>query len=296
MSDQRLRHLLDESERVLTAGGVWSPRSDATELAAHVMGVRTGELKPDMLVTATAADALRALVSRRADRIPLGRLTGRASFGGMEITVGEGVFIPRFHSEYVLEWGLSMIRDVDSPVVVDLCAGSGALALAIAHRRPDAEVHAVDVADAAVRCARQNAEARASLGDTPITVSGGDVADPELLASLDGQVHLITANPPYEPEGADLQPEWAEHHPPCTIFGGKDGLEAIRQVITCASRLLRPGGRLAIEHGEEQATALPALLIDSEAFTFIEDHRGYDERKALDPPLYATARRKDATD
>jgi len=282
-----LEELLREAEQVLVDSGVWSPRADAETLAAHVLGLAEEDLKPDLLVSQSAADEVRALVSRRAARIPLGHLTGRVRFGGIEVSVTPDVFVPRFPTELLLAWGLSVIRRTEAPVVVDLCAGSGAVALAVAHARPDATVYAVDIDDAALECAQRNAAERVAAGDTPITLIQGDVTEPALLAFLNGGVDLVLANPPYVPEGMVLLPEWGRHHPRQAIFAGEDGLDVIRHVVRCAARLLRPGGGLAIEHGDAQRDVVPALLAQTGVFAGIEKHRDQENR-----PRYTTAVRK----
>lgn len=279
--------VLKEAERTLADSGVWSPREDAEALAAHVLGVPEGSLDGERAVPGEAADALRALVAQRAARIPLGHLTGRARLGGIEVSVTEDVFVPRFPTECLLAWGLKTLADARAPVVVDLCTGSAALALAVAHARPDAEVHAVDVDPAALECARRNAADRAAAGDTPVTVHRGDIADRTLLADLDGRVDLVLANPPYVPLGTELLPEWGRHHPRQAIFGGEDGLDVVRRVVSCAARLLRPGGGLAIEHGDAQIDVVPVLLTASGAFDHTEGHRDQEDR-----PRYTTTFRK----
>ncbi|MEU6084103.1 peptide chain release factor N(5)-glutamine methyltransferase [Streptomyces sp. NPDC047108] len=278
MAEQPLADLLREAERVLTASGVWSPREDAEALAAHVLGLTDKAPRPEHPVPEAAASQLRTLVGRRASRIPLGHVTGRARLGGIEVTVTEDVFVPRFPTELLLRWGLSAIEGTKDPVVVDLCTGSGAVALAVAHARPDATVHAVDVDTAALECARRNAAERAEAGDRPVTVHQGDVADPTLLAHLDGTADLVLANPPYVPLGTELLPEWGRHHPRQAVFAGADGLDVIRQVIACAARLLRPGGGLAIEHGDAQIGVVPGLLAATGAFTEAEGHRDQEDR------------------
>ncbi|MGX1541815.1 HemK family protein methyltransferase [Streptomyces adustus] len=277
--EEYLDVLLREAERTLAEARVWSPREDAEALAAHVLGLP--DRSPDPAkepVPAAAARELRALVARRAARIPLGHLTGRARLGGIEVSVTEDVFVPRFPTELLLAWGLSAVRAKRAPVVVDLCTGSGALALAFAHARPDAEVHAVDLDAAALDCARHNAATRAALGDTPVTVHAGDVTDPGLLAALDGRVDLVLANPPYVPMGTELLPEWGEHHPRRAVFAGTDGLDVIRGVVECATRLLRQGGGLAIEHGDAQSDVVPELLATTGAFAPGEGHRDQEDR------------------
>ncbi|MGH4008839.1 MAG: N5-glutamine methyltransferase family protein, partial [Pseudonocardiaceae bacterium] len=139
MGRQPLRLAMIEAQRVLTDAGVASPRVDAELLAAHVLGVQRGRLPMVPLVDARVIDALRELVSRRAARVPLQHLTGTASLGAVEVAVGPGVFIPRPETEVLLAWGLAALEGMVRPVVVDLCTGSGALALAVAHARPDAQ-------------------------------------------------------------------------------------------------------------------------------------------------------------
>ena len=171
-------------------------------------------------------------------------------------------------------------------MVVDLCTGSGALALALANARPDAVVHGVDVDLAALAWARRNAEYRVGAGDTPMRLHAGDVADPTLLAELEGTVDLVVCNPPYVPAGTQVPPEVAEHDPGIAVFAGPDGLETIRHVVTCAARLLRPGGALAIEHDDTQGESVPALLGARRVLTDVEDHPDLAGR-----PRYTTARR-----
>lgn len=287
MVDQPLEELLSAAERQLADSGVWSPRGDAEALAAHVLGLEEGPLEPGLPVPANTAEELRVLVARRAARIPLGHLTGQARLGGIDFAVNEHVFVPRFPTELLLAWGLGAIQKTRGPVVVDLCTGSGAVALAVAHARPDAEVHAVDLDEAAVACAGANAAVREKAGDTPITVHRGDVTDPALLAGLSGRVDLVLANPPYVPVGTELLPEWGRHHPRTAVFAGDDGLDVIRAVIDCAARLLRPGAALAIEHGDAQIGVLPVLLEASGGFRDAEGHHDQEQR-----PRYTTTFRE----
>ena len=130
------------------------------------------------------------------------------------------------------------------PVIVDLCTGSGALALALVTRCPEARVIAVDDSDDALAYAQQNT------AGTPVELVQADVTAPGLLAALDGQVHLVTANPPYIPDGAALEPEVAEHDPPHALFGGPDGMAVIDRIVEVTARLLRDGGRCAVEHDD----------------------------------------------
>ncbi|MFI9010172.1 peptide chain release factor N(5)-glutamine methyltransferase [Actinosynnema sp. NPDC053489] len=285
MTRHPLRLAIMEAERMLAAAGVDSPRADAELLAAHVLGVERSRLALIPMVDPPVVEALHQAVRRRTTRVPLQHITGWAHLGGIDVEVGPGVFIPRPETELMLEWGLSTVES-DAPVVVDLCTGSGALALAAAHRLPHASVHAVERHPSALSWARRNAEARAAAGDTPITLHAGDVTSPDVLADLDGQVDLVLCNPPYVPEGTEVQPEVAEHDPREAVFGGPDGLEVIRHVVAVAARLLKPGGYVAIEHDDSHGNIVPALLGTRRVLTDIEDHRDLAWR-----PRFATARR-----
>ena len=286
MSRQPLRLAVLEAERVLTAAGVASPRVDAELLAAYVVGVPRGQLPMIPLVDPPVVDELRTLVSRRAQRVPLQHLTGTAAMGPIEVAVGPGVFIPRPETEVMLAWGLAVLEGVKQPLVVDLCTGSGALALAVAHARPDAQVHAVERDPVALSWGRRNADARAAAGDTPVTLYAGDIADPGLLTALDGLAHLVLCNPPYVPLSASLPPEVAFHDPPAAVFAGVDGLAVIPHVVRTGTRLLREGGSIAIEHDESHAQAVPALLAARRVLTDVDDHPDLTGR-----PRFATARR-----
>lgn len=286
MSRQPLRLAVLEAERILTDAGVASPRVDAELLAAHVVGVPRGRLPMVPLVDPPVVEALRVLVYRRAKRVPLQHLTGTAAMGAIDVAVGPGVFIPRPETEVLLAWGLAALEGVAQPLVVDLCTGSGVLALALAHARPDAHVHAVERDPVALSWARRNADTRATAGDTPVALYAGDIADPGLLSALDGMAHLVLCNPPYVPVGTPLPPEVALHDPPAAVFAGHDGLAVIPDVVRTGTRLLCEGGHIAIEHDDSHAVAVPALLAARRVLTDVADHVDLTGR-----PRFATARR-----
>ena len=288
---QPLRLAILDAERILTAAGVESPRNDAELLAAHVVGVERTKLPLVPLVDPPVIEAIGRLVHQRAKRVPLQHLTGWAAMGPITVEVGPGVFIPRPETELLLEWSLSAIAGSTAPVVVDLCTGSGALALAIANARPDAVVHAVERDMAALAWARRNADARICAGDTPIRLHAGDVTDSLLLSELDGSVDLVVCNPPYVPTGTVVSPEVADHDPAQAVFGGSDGLEVIRHVIGCAARLARYGGWIGIEHDDTHGQAVPELLSSRRVLTDIVDHNDLAGR-----PRFVTTRRRLASD
>lgn len=275
-----------DAERVLSVAGVPSPRTDAELLAAHLLGVERTKLMMVPLVDAAVVEALNDLVRRRATRVPLQHLTGTSSIGDVTLAVGPGVFVPRLETELLLAWGLAALEGVDKPVVVDLCTGSGALALAVAKARPDAEVHAVERDPGALAWARRNADEQAQAGATPINLYSGDVSDSMLLMEWEGLVDLVVCNPPYVPEGTPVPPEVGAHDPHDAVFGGRDGLDVVRHVVGCAARLLKPGGAVAIEHDDTHGGSVPALLTARKVLDSVQDHTDLAGR-----PRFATARR-----
>jgi len=242
MRTRRLHHAIDAATQTLARAGVGSPRADAELLAAHVAGTDRGRLAsiepdPDFV------ERYERLVSKRAERVPLQHLIGTAAFGPITVQVGPGVFIPRPETESLLEWALAQPLS-QHPLIVDLCTGSAALALALWCHRPGARVVAVDDSDDALAYARRNVR------DTSVELLRADVTDAGLLSELDGTVELLVANPPYIPAGAKLEPEVAQHDPPHALFGGGDGMAVVDPIVGLAARLLREGGLCAVEHDD----------------------------------------------
>ncbi|MFE5480414.1 peptide chain release factor N(5)-glutamine methyltransferase [Nocardia sp. NPDC056541] len=286
----RLRPLIVEAAARLAEAGVGSPMPDAENLAAHVLGTERMRLAMIPLVEPEVADRYRAVIERRASRIPLQHLIGTAAMGEIDLAVGPGVFVPRPETELLFAWALAYLETLPhdhTPIVVDLCTGSGALALAIAHARPDAEVHAVELDPAALAWARRNADTRIAGGDTPITLHADDVTDPALLTPLTGRVDLVVANPPYIPDAAILDPEVADHDPHRALFGGPDGLDVIRAMIPTIARLLNSGGATGIEHDDTNGGGVAALLAAAD-FTDVVEHVDL-----ADKPRFVVARRPD---
>jgi release factor glutamine methyltransferase len=268
----------------LAAAGVASARVDAELLAAHVLGVGRGRLALVDAVRADQAARLRALAGRRAAREPLQHLLGTAAFRYLELAVGPGVFVPRPETELLAGWGID--RAGSAPLVVDLCSGSGAVALSVAHEVPGARVVAVEKSPAALVWLRRNAADRAAAGDPPIDVVPGDVTDPDLLGPMSGTVDLVLCNPPYVPDGVAVPPE-VRADPAAAVFGGSDGLDVIAPVVRLAARLLRPGGLVGIEHDDVHGEPVPGLLRADGRFVDVADHPDLAGR-----PRWATARRR----
>ncbi|PRC46680.1 protein-(glutamine-N5) methyltransferase, release factor-specific, partial [Mycobacterium sp. ITM-2017-0098] len=237
-----MRQVIDDAAATLAAAGVGSPRVDAELLAAHAAGTQRGRIafvEPD----ATFIARVQELTAQRADRIPLQHLIGTAAFGPVTVHVGPGVFVPRPETESLLEWALAQELSAN-PTIIDLCTGSGALALALSQGFVGARVIAVDDSDEALAYARRN------VAGTSVDLIRADVTDVDVLGELDGAVDLLVANPPYIPDGAPLEPEVAQHDPTHALFGGPDGMAVIEPIVGVAARLLAPGGRCALEHDD----------------------------------------------
>jgi release factor glutamine methyltransferase len=258
---QRADELLRAAVGHLRLAGVQDPRVDAELLLGHVLGVSRGRAQALALMGGTlplpVATRYRELILRRGTREPLQHLTGSAGFRGIELLVGPGVFVPRPETEVLVEHALLGLRAGGR--AIDLGTGSGAIALSIAHERPDAEVVGVERSPAAFAWAERNREA---LTLPNARIVAGDLAD--ALPDEAGTFDVVVSNPPYVPDGMiPRDPEVERFDPPAALYGGADGLDPMRAVVATARRLLVPGGLLAVEHGELQGEAVRALLDDS---------------------------------
>jgi release factor glutamine methyltransferase len=264
------RALVRAATEVLAAAGVASPGYDAAELLAHVLGTTRSRLPLVERVTPEQAAAYDALVGRRAAREPLQHLTGSAAFRHIELAVGPGVFVPRPETELLAGWAVERAEAVAAegrvPVVVDLCTGSGAIALSVATEVPAAEVHAVELGDPAHAWAVRN------LAGTGVDLRHGDMA--EAFPDLDGSVDVVVCNPPYIPLDAyeSVAPEARDHDPGLALFSGDDGLDAMRVVERVAARLLRPAGVAGAEHADLQGESAPAVFVAADRWTDVRDH------------------------
>lgn len=248
----------------LADAGIDSARWDAEQLVAFAAGVPRSRLLATSTMSLQQEQRLAALAARRAERVPLQHLVGSVGFRYIELAVGPGVFIPRPETEQVAGVAIELARAAGAaPVVVDLCAGSGAIALSVAHEVPGAHVHAVEVDEAALAWLHRNADALSAAGDPPVAVHHGDVA--VAVPGFEGTVDVVVSNPPYvaDHELADVEPEVRDHDPRIALVAGADGLAVIRAVAARAWQLLRPGGWLVVEHADRQGDSAPAALRDA---------------------------------
>jgi len=286
-TDLSLQHGVRAAVRELSAVGIASPEADAVALAAHVLRCEPAEVRRRMILGASADPEFTTrfgeLVRERASRIPLQHLTGVAHFRRLSLSVGPGVFTPRPETEVVARAAIAAARLAGpQPLVVDLCAGSGAIALAVRDEVPGARVVAVEIDPLAVAWANRNRE-RTGL-DIEIIEADATSALPELA----GQVDVVVSNPPYIPTGMVPQdPEVRDHDPELALYGGSaDGLRIPGAIADHAAVLLRPGGRFVMEHADTHGEAVPQRLRRSGLWDEVTAHRDLADR-----PRFTTARR-----
>lgn len=229
------------------------PRSEAQRLLAHLLGVERSALiaHPEMSVSAESAAAVRQLFQRRNAGEPFAYLTGEREFYGLMLAVSPRVLIPRPETELLVD--LALQRLPRGGRVLDVGTGSGAIAIAVAHHRPDVRVLATDISPEALAVARANA-ARHGVS---VEFRYGD-----WLAGLGTEgLDVIAANPPYIRSGdAHLQQGDLRYEPRAALDGGADGLACLRQIADQARRHLASGGWLLMEHGWDQGQACAQLL------------------------------------
>ncbi|CAB4828516.1 MAG: peptide chain release factor N(5)-glutamine methyltransferase [Actinobacteria bacterium] len=247
---------------------------DAEHLLAHVLGISRMDLhNPVLLETTLTAisdtdvieEQFISLLDRRINHEPLQYLTGVAPFRYLALEVGPGVLVPRPESELLVDAVLAHIKNLPAPVsVIDLGAGSGALALAIATEAKDTRVIAVEKSPEAIYWLKKNVSVIAQ----NVRVVEGDVAD--VLPGIKCDVAI--ANPPYIPDAQALPRDVAGFEPHVALFGGPTGMELPKIFITAAARLLKSAGVLVIEHTENQGAAIASeLTLDFESITLHDD-------------------------
>lgn len=256
----QIKALISDGKAQIEAAGYSSV--DAEILLAHLLGLTRMELhNPIALERALAevtdesaiVDGYAELVKRRCNHEPVQYLTGSAGFRNLDLAVGPGVLVPRPETEGLVEEVLKHIANLPGPVsVIDLGAGSGAMAISIATEAPNTHVIAVENSMEAIEWLKQNV----AFYDESIRIVQGDVA--EVLEGV--KCDVVVANPPYVPDSQPLPKDVANFEPAIALFGGSDGLELPKRFISAATRLLKAGGLLAIEHSETQGEAIANLL------------------------------------
>lgn len=261
-----IRRLIAWAAEYLEGYGVESPRLSAELMLGRVLNLERLQLylrfdqplKPDELA------AFKELLLRRRAHEPMAYILGSREFYGLDILVGPGVLVPRPESEHLVEQGLKALEGISKPRILDLCTGSGCVALALAQERPDAQVIGVDISKEALAFAQRSTD-KLELSQC-LQWLAGDLYDP--LAAAGGFFHLITANPPYvrEDEWEGLAAEVREYEPRQALVSGQNGLEMIHQIIAGSRAFLQPFGVLLMEVGAGQSKA--ALNIASQTGIF----------------------------
>lgn len=247
--------------------GIASAAVDSDLLITELAGISRPELflcagEP---VPAELERHIRELARRRANREPLQYLLGVAYFMDLELEVTPAVLIPRPETELLAERAIAALREHPHPIALDLCCGSGALAVSMSLEVPGAQVHAADLSPDALAVTAKNAE----LLGASVTLHQGDLfaAVPEIAFDV------IVSNPPYIPSADCLTlQEEVRREPLMALDGGADGLDFYRRIASDAPKFLRPGGVLLLEAGFDQAEAVMALLAD---FADVRAHEDY---------------------
>lgn len=258
MSLLTVREIKERTEAFFKSRGIPDARFDTDALIAHVLGLKRLELYLDLdrPLTESQLAALRPLVKRRASREPLQYILGAVEFYGMELKVDARGLIPRHETEELIEQIVEQLSEAPGRIL-DLGTGSGALALALAQKYPEATVDAVDVSPQALSLARENAQ---SLGlESRVQFHEGNWFAP--LDTDENQYDLIVSNPPYltKKEMATAEPEVADYEPHDALVSGDDGLDAIREIFNEVKTFLKKGGLFALETGIDQQAELDAL-------------------------------------
>lgn len=262
---------IERAAAMLEAAGVPTAERDAAGLAAYVLGTTPDAVGAhfDMPVL----DEFWTLVDRRLAREPVELIVGASYFCGRRFLVEPGVFVPKPETEELVARVVERLRALPTatPRVVDLCTGSGVVAITVAADVPGATVTGVDLSGQACDLAVRNAAA----AEVKVAFECCDVAT--ALPELDGRVDVVIANPPYIPVGRAIgMPEVRDHDPALALWGGADGLDVVRAVERTARRLLAPGGWLFLEHGPYQVEAVLALF-GATAWSQVSDHETVDD-------------------
>ncbi len=255
-------HALTIQQALTAAQALGLPRLDAQVLLLHALGREPHDrawllAHNDDVLPPTVQAVWHTFVQRRLGTEPVAYITGHKEFFGLRLHVDARVLDPRADTETLVEWALSCLADTPAPSVVDLGTGSGAIALALKHARPDAQLSAVDASADALTVAQANAQ-RLELA---VTFHHGSWLAP-FEAPHAGQPVLfdaIVSNPPYVASD-DAHLAALTHEPLSALASGQDGLDDIRRIVRQASQHLKPGGWLLLEHGFDQAHAVQTLL------------------------------------
>jgi release factor glutamine methyltransferase len=258
-----------QAARARLAATSRNPRRDAEVLLAHVLRCDQAALltHPERLLSAVESDQLESFLNRRLASEPMQYITGSQEFFGLLFEVTPAVLIPRPETEHLVEAALEHLGR-EAVRILDVGTGSGAIAVALAHARPQSHVTAVDLSPAALEVARRNAQRHGVLDRLTLLQSN-------LLAALDGaDFDVVVSNPPYIAEGEVLETQVSNYEPQSALYAGPTGLEVYERLIPEARNVLKPGGWLLLEIGFGQQPAVEALLRGWRSVSVVHDLQG----------------------
>ena len=259
-----------QAARARLAATSRNPRRDAEVLLAHVLRCDQAALltHPERLLTPAEADQLESFLKRRLASEPMQYITGSQEFFGLLFEVTPAVLIPRPETEHLVEAALEHIAPETNARIVDVGTGSGAIAVSLAHARPQSHLTAVDLSPASLEVARRNAQRHGVLDRVTFLQSN-------LLGAVPGaDFDMVVSNPPYIAEGEVLESQVSNYEPHPALYAGPTGLEVYERLIPEARKVLKPGGWLLLEIGFGQQPAVEALLRGWRSVSVVHDLQG----------------------
>ena len=296
-----IKEVLSWAEGYLNGYGVADPKAETEYLLSHLLNCKRSGLylKHDKSLAIDEFQRFMDWLNRRIAREPSQYIIGEQEFWGLEFKVTRDVLIPRPETEILVEEAVktvrsqesevrsqntkihySELRTPDSKLILDLCTGSGCIAVSLAKEIPDCHIYAVDVSEKALYVARENAERHGGVADR-INFLQGDLFGPLKCLKLVKRVDLIVSNPPYIAKTMmkDLQPEIRDYEPEIAVYAGEDGLDFYRRIISEAPKYLAKDGCILLEMGYGQAEEIKKLIEQHKAFEHIDikkDFAGID--------------------
>ena len=265
-----LGEVIGEAQRLLEQAGIESAGQEAFWIVEHVLRLPVHHVVTDRgrLLSHAELAVTKGMIERRVGREPLQYILGTQEFCGLEFDVNPAVLIPRPETELLVEYVAQRIPAERQATIVDVCTGSGCIAVAIARLRPCARVFATDLSTPSLDIARQNAT-RHAVGER-ITWLEGDLLGPLVKQELEGRIDVIVSNPPYvaETDWATLQPEVRLFEPRRALVAGPQGTELHERLLQESGRYLSPGGALIMEIGAGQARALRLIVGQMPGYRF----------------------------
>lgn len=244
-----------------------SAAAESLTIVSEILDIRPGELFTTPYPSAHHYELMVHAAHRRSAGEPLQYVLGRTWFDGVEIRVGPGVFIPRAETEFMMDWLASRVPLADAnsanrPLGMDMCSGSGAIALALARRLPHWDIVAVERDDEALTWLTHNVAAQTQDGDKPVTVLHRDATNSEVMQDYRSAADFVITNPPYVPSAHTVGEDVARFEPPQAVFSGESGTDCIEGLLPVIGMVLKPGAVMVMEHDETHDEQVRQLIVD----------------------------------